>query len=60
MLVSHAAVSHIIESFHEFKSLGVDHMMIDLFYSTTELEDATLESMMRAMEVLAGDIKPKL
>jgi probable F420-dependent oxidoreductase len=52
--------AHIIDSFHEFKELGVSHMVVDLFYSTSVLEDATLESMVQAMEVLAQDIRPKL
>jgi probable F420-dependent oxidoreductase len=52
--------NHVMESFHEFRSLGIDHVMIDLFYSTTEVEDATLESMMKDMEILASDIRPKL
>ena len=45
---------HVLDSFHEFQQLGVSHMVIDLFYSTSVLEDATLESMIGAMEVLAG------
>jgi hypothetical protein len=35
-------------------------MVIDLFYSTSVLEDATLESMIGAMEVLARDMRPKM
>src|SRR6266481_1749611 len=45
--------SHVMDSFHEFRELGVNHMVIDLFYSTSVLEDATLDSMLKAMEVLA-------
>ena len=50
--------NHVLESFREFQQLGVSHMVIDLFYSTSVLEDATLESMISAMEVLARDIRP--
>jgi probable F420-dependent oxidoreductase len=52
--------AHVINSFHEFKDLGVSHMVVDLFYSTRVLEDATLDSMIQAMEVLAHDIRPQL
>ena len=48
---------HVLDSFHEFQQLGVSHMVIDLFYSTSVLEDATLESMIGAMEVLARDMR---
>lgn len=49
--------SHVMESFHEFKDLGVSHFVIDLFYSVKELHDETVESMMKAMEVLARDVR---
>lgn len=45
---------HVMESFHEFKELGVAHFVIDLFYSVKELQDESVDSMMRAMEVLAN------
>jgi probable F420-dependent oxidoreductase len=45
--------AHVLESLGEFKQLGVEHIVIDLFYSTSVLEDATIESVMKAMEVLA-------
>ena len=52
--------AHVMDSFHEFKELGVNHMVVDLFYSASVLEDATLDSMIQAMEVLARDICPRL
>ena len=52
--------SHVMDSFQEFKELGVSHMVIDLFYSNTALENETLESMSQAMEVLAKSIRPTL
>ena len=33
-------------------------MVVALFYSTSVLEDETLDSMMQAMDVLAHDIRP--
>jgi len=35
-------------------------MVVDLFYSTSVLEDETLGSMMQAMDVLAHHIRPEL
>ena len=37
----------------------MSHMVADL-YSTNVLEDATLDSMMKAVDVLARDVRPKL
>lgn len=51
---------HVMESFHEFKELGVKHIVVDLFYSTKYLEEATVDSMVQAMEVLAKEIGPAL
>jgi alkanesulfonate monooxygenase SsuD/methylene tetrahydromethanopterin reductase-like flavin-dependent oxidoreductase (luciferase family) len=48
------------DCWHEFKQLGVSHMVVDLFYSTSFLEDATVDSMVEAMEVLANDVRPVL
>ena len=52
--------SHVMDSFHRFKELGVSHMVVDLFYSTSMLEHETLDSMIQAMDVLARDIRPGL
>ena len=52
--------SHVMNSLHEFNELGVSHMVVDLFYSTSVLEHETLDSMIQAMDVLARDIRPSL
>ena len=52
--------NHVLESLAAFAELGVTHFVIDLFYSTSALHDSTLDSVMKAMEVLAEDIRPSL
>jgi len=52
--------SHVTDSFYEFNELGVSHMVVDLFYSTSVLEHETVDSMIHAMDVLARDIRPGL
>ena len=52
--------AHILDSLAAFAELGVTHFVIDLFYSISALHDSTLDSVMKAMEVLAEDIRPNV
>ena len=52
--------NHILDSLAAFAKLGVTHFVIDLFYSISALHDSTLDSVMKAMEVLAEDIRSNL
>ena len=52
--------NHILDSLAAFAEFGVTHFVIDLFYSICAPHDSTLDSVMKAMEVLAEDIRPNL
>lgn len=51
---------HILDSLGGFDQLGVSHFVVDLFYSISALNDTTVDSVLRAMETLANDIRPNI
>ena len=53
-------LGHILDSLGAFRELGVSHFVVDLFYSTSALNETTVDSVMLAMETLANDIRPSI
>jgi probable F420-dependent oxidoreductase len=50
----------IIDDIGQYRDVGVQYVMLDTFYSDSELEHETIESMFGTIERFAADVMPKL